>query len=285
MTTLVSLLAFGFFLGMRHATDADHVIAVSTIVSRERNLKGAALVGALWGVGHTVTVLVVGGAIILFGVVIPPRIGLAMEFAVAVMLVILGLFTLSSVTQRIREQVTYTLAGQHPHGHGGDGHLHTHRHGDYAHAHSHGHGSADHGHAEDDTPQAKLDKKLGGLKSYVMIRPLIVGVVHGLAGSAAVALLVLTAIRDPGWAVGYLAIFGLGTIAGMMLITSVIAAPMVYASRLPNINIFMRLASGVLSLGFGLYLMFQTGWVDGLFTGQAAFPSLVASGPVDGRGG
>ncbi|MFN0317998.1 MAG: hypothetical protein ACKVQA_23470 [Burkholderiales bacterium] len=279
MTAFFSLLAFGFFLGMRHATDADHVIAVSTIVSRERNLKGAALIGALWGVGHTVTVLVVGGAIILFGVVIPPKVGLAMEFAVAVMLVTLGLFTLSSVTQRIREQVAYTLAGQHPHGHGGDGHLHTHMHGDYVHAHSHGHGKANHGHAEDDTPQAMLDKKLGALKPYLMIRPFIVGVVHGLAGSAAVALLVLAAIRDPAWAVGYLAVFGLGTVAGMMLITSLIAAPMVYAARLPNINIFMRLASGVLSLGFGLYLMFQIGWVDGLFAGHVALPSMTVDGP------
>ncbi|MSQ60957.1 MAG: high-affinity nickel-transport family protein [Betaproteobacteria bacterium] len=279
MTAFFSLLAFGFFLGMRHATDADHVIAVSTIVSRERNLKWAALIGALWGVGHTVTVLAVGGAIILFGVVIPPKVGLAMEFAVAVMLVILGLFTLSSVTQSIREQVAYTLAGQHPHGHGGDGHLHTHVHGDYVHAHSHGHGSANHGHAEDDTPQAKLDKKLGGLKPYLLIRPMIVGVVHGLAGSAAVALLVLAAIRDPAWAVGYLAIFGLGTVAGMMLITSLIAAPMVYASRLPNLNIFMRLASGVLSLGFGLYLIFQIGWVDGLFAGQVALVPVTVGGP------
>lgn len=268
MTTLLSLLAFGFFLGMRHATDADHVIAVSTIVSRERSLKGAALIGALWGVGHTLTVLVVGSAIILFGVVIPPHVGLAMEFAVAVMLVVLGLFTLSSVTRRIREQVTYQLAGEHPHGRHDDGHLHTHRHGDYIHAHSHGHGLADHGHREEDTPQARLDRSLGGLKPYLMIRPLVVGVVHGLAGSAAVALLVLAAVREPAWAVAYLAVFGLGTVAGMMLITSALAVPMARAgNRSLALGIFMRLASGALSLGFGLYLMFQVGVVEGLFTG------------------
>jgi ABC-type nickel/cobalt efflux system permease component RcnA len=268
MTTLLSLLAFGFFLGMRHATDADHVIAVSTIVSRERSLKGAAIIGGLWGIGHTVTVLIVGGAIILFGVVIPPRVGLAMEFAVGVMLVGLGLFTLASVTRNIREQVTYYLAGAHPHGGSNDGHLHTHQHGDYIHAHSHGHGGTDHGHAEEDTPQARLDRRLGGLGPYALVRPLIVGVVHGLAGSAAVALLVLTAIRDPLWAVGYLAIFGAGTVAGMMLITSVIAVPLTYGARLPNLGTLMRLASGVLSLAFGMYLMFQIGFIDGLFTGQ-----------------
>lgn len=85
--TLLPILALGFFLGMRHATDADHVVAVSTIVSRERSLRAAARVGVLWGIGHTLTILVVGGAIILFGVVIPPRLGLGMEFSVAIMLV------------------------------------------------------------------------------------------------------------------------------------------------------------------------------------------------------
>lgn len=266
LTALFSLLSVGFFLGMRHATDADHVIAVSTIVTQQRSLKGAALIGGLWGVGHTVTVMVVGGLIIVFDVVIPPRIGLAMEFAVGIMLVVLGLFTLSNVTRQIREQVTHYLNGEHPHAHGGDGHLHTHRHGDYIHAHSHGHDDANHGHGEAETPQARLDAWLGGLRPYMMIRPVMVGVVHGLAGSAAVALLVLTAVRDVVWAVSYLAVFGLGTVAGMMLITSVIAGPMAYGARLPNVNTFMRLASGVISLGFGIYLVFQIGMVDGLFS-------------------
>jgi hypothetical protein len=102
---------------------------------------------------------------------------------------------------------------------------------------------------------------------YHLLRPLIVGVVHGLAGSAAMALLVLNAIRDPWWGVAYLLVYGLGTVAGMMLITAAIAAPFAYsASRLPRINMFMRFASGVLSLGFGLFLMFYIGFVDGLFT-------------------
>src|SRR6185436_2987509 len=105
VVTLFSLVALGFFLGMRHATDADHVIAISTIVSRQRKLGSAALIGALWGVGHTMTVAVVGGAIILFGVVIPPHVGLAMEFAVGVMLVLLGVMSLSGITQRIRDAV------------------------------------------------------------------------------------------------------------------------------------------------------------------------------------
>ena len=91
------ILLLGFSLGMRHATDADHVVAIAAIVSRERSVAGSALIGAAWGAGHTVTVMAVGSAIILFGFVIPPRLGLAMEFAVGVMLVVLGILTLAGV--------------------------------------------------------------------------------------------------------------------------------------------------------------------------------------------
>src|SRR5215218_9811835 len=92
-----SLLLLGFLLGVRHATDADHVLAVATIVSRQRALRGSAMIGAAWGVGHTLTILAVGGAVILFGVAIPARLGLAMELAVGLMLVTLGVLTLTGV--------------------------------------------------------------------------------------------------------------------------------------------------------------------------------------------
>src|SRR5690242_21095224 len=95
--SIASFLSLGFFLGMRHATDADHVVAIATIVSRERSVVGSALIGAAWGVGHTVTVMAVGAAIIVFGVVIPPRLGMSMELAVGVMLVLLGVLTLTGV--------------------------------------------------------------------------------------------------------------------------------------------------------------------------------------------
>src|SRR6516162_3767785 len=94
---LASLLLLGFFLGMRHATDADHVVAIATIVSRERGLLGSALIGAAWGVGHTITIMAVGTAIVVFGVVIPPQLGLSMEFAVGIMLVLLGVLTLTGM--------------------------------------------------------------------------------------------------------------------------------------------------------------------------------------------
>lgn len=222
MISLVAIVAVGFVLGMRHATDPDHVIAVTTIVSRQRSIRSAALVGALWGVGHTLTILAVGAAIILFNVIIPPRLGLAMELAVGIMLILLGVLNLTGMTRQITERFTPKVAG---------GHSHVHAHGDYVHTHFHGHHVQDHGHAEDATPLAKLDRsfsKVGGgmgkqLGLYQALRPLLVGIVHGLAGSAAVALLVLTTIHNSAWGVLYLLIFGVGTIAGMMLTTAAIA--------------------------------------------------------------
>ena len=258
MLEALPLIALGFFLGMRHATDADHVIAIATIVSRQRRLASAAWVGAIWGIGHTITVVFVGGAIIFFSVVIPPRIGLAMELAVAIMLVILGVLTLTGMTQWLRDNVTPNLWGSH---------AHTHAHGDYAHSHTHGHTEADHGHKVEATPQAWLDTRLGGLSLYQAVRPLVIGLIHGLAGSAAVALLVLAAIHDPAWAFVYLMLFGVGTICGMMLITMALSAPFaVSANRFPRFNVYLRVASGLLSVGFGLFLVVYIGWVDGLFS-------------------
>ena len=271
VTDLVSLLLLGFFLGMRHATDADHVIAIATIVSRQRALRGSVLIGAAWGIGHTLTILAVGSAIILFGVVIPARVGLAMELAVGVMLVILGLLTLTGMGRVLRDAVAPDrplLAHAHPHGHDLAVHDHPHAHGDYVHRHAHGHDARDHGHPADQTPLARLDRSLGTLSLYQWLRPLVVGIVHGLAGSAAVALLVLAAVRDPTWAIAYLLLLGAGTVAGMMLITVALAAPFAFSwSRLPRFNWQLRVASGLISLGFGLLLIYEIGFrAGGLFT-------------------
>ena len=235
------MIVLGFLLGMRHATDADHVIAVSTIVSRQRSAWGAALIGSLWGIGHTVTIMVVGGVIIIFDLVIPPRLGLAMEFSVAVMLILLGIASLFGFTTR----VTTALTGSHEPDRGT--HAHPHAHSDYVHTHPHGHQAGSHGHEEAATPLSRLDRALGGIGLYQAVRPLVVGLVHGLAGSAAVALLVLATIRDPLWAVAYLFLFGLGTVVGMMLITAVIALPFAYsAGRFAIVNRYLGLAAGSL---------------------------------------
>jgi high-affinity nickel-transport protein len=261
MITLLSIIALGFFLGMRHATDPDHVIAVTTIVSRQRSIRHAAVIGVLWGLGHTITILAVGSAIIVFGLVIPPRVGLTMEFSVGLMLILLGVLNLSGMMRWITETLTPMRLGQHAH-------AHPHGHGDYAHTHSHGHGGPEkHGHAEDATPVGWMDRTFGRLGIYQVLRPLAVGIVHGLAGSAAVALLVLTTIRVASWAVFYLLVFGLGTVAGMMLITAAIALPFKFSeTRFARLNRGLGLASGVISLGFGLFIVYQMGFVNGLFT-------------------
>lgn len=194
-------------LGMRHATDPDHIVAVTTIVSRERSLRRAIGIGVLWGIGHTVTIFAVGGAIVLYKFAFTPRLGLSMEFSVALMLVVLGALNLTS--------------------------------------------------------------RSGAPLPAPRLRPFVVGVVHGLAGSAAATLLILPLIDDVRWALVYLVVFGAGTVAGMALITMAIAAPSVYAgARLAGLQRGVRLASGAASLAFGAYLGYKIGFVDGLFTAQ-----------------
>ena len=256
MMTLLSILLLGFFLGMRHATDSDHVVAVTTIVSRQRTVGSAALTGIFWGIGHSLTLLVVGGAIIFFSIVIPERLGLSLEFCVALMLVLLGVVNLRVAMRSMR--VDPVLAAEE--------HEHVHRHGDYVHTHAHGHESGNHGHNEDSVPPARLDRIFGRVKWYRAIRPIIIGVVHGLAGSAAVALLVLPIIQRPTWALAYLIVFGLGTVTGMMLMTATIAVPIAYTARFSFLNRHFGTAAGAVSLGFGLFLGYQIGFVDGLFT-------------------
>ena len=208
LAALLTVLLLGFLLGMRHATDPDHVVAVTTIVSQQRSLARAARTGVLWGVGHSATILLVGGAIIALKLQvggIPPRVGLSLEFAVAVMLVVLGLLTLAGGERRVSDSTA---------------------------------------------------------------RPVTVGFVHGLAGSAAVATLPQVAlIPDPRWAAGYLAVFGVGTIAGMLLVTVSIAAPTLLAvRRFATMNQALRIASGVASIALGIFLVHRIGFVDGLFT-------------------
>lgn len=224
MTTLLSILLLGFFLGMRHATDCDHVVAVTTIVSKQRSLGSAALTGIFWGIGHSLTLLVVGGAIIFFGIVIPERLGLGLEFCVALMLILLGALNIRSAMR--------SLGGKD----------------------------------KEWEPEKGLDRVFGRAKWYGAVRPLIIGIVHGLAGSAAVALLVLPIIQRPIWAWAYLLVFGLGTVAGMMLMTTTIAVPITYTARFTFFRHHLATAAGCLSLGFGLFLAYQIGFVNGLFT-------------------
>jgi high-affinity nickel permease len=259
MIGFLSILAVGFFLGMRHATDPDHVIAVTTIVSNQRNSMRAALIGAFWGVGHTLTIFVVGAGIILFNLVIPVRVGLSMEMSVAVMLILLGLWNIAGFVRAVParpapDHGAETLVHSHPHSHG-----------DYIHNHVHAHQ-----HESNHAPLDWMDRVFGKVSLYQYLRPLVVGIVHGLAGSAAVALLVLTTIRNVHWAVAYLLVFGVGTIAGMMLITMSIASAFTMMGRgRQKFSRRLALASGLLSLGFGLFVAYQICFVNGLFTNHA----------------
>ncbi|HMJ57391.1 MAG TPA: high-affinity nickel-transport family protein [Polyangiaceae bacterium] len=237
---LLAILALGFFLGMRHATDSDHIVAMTTIVSREKSIRAASMVGALWGVGHTLTILLVGGAIVLFGLVFPPRVGLTMELSVAIMLVVLGAMNVAGFRQEMKKlQALPAGAGTLP-------------------------GAA---HDERDPHRHSALSMVTRVVGYrAALRSIVIGTVHGLAGSAAVALLVLTTIRDSRWALLYLFLFGIGTIAGMMLITSALAVPLVHAGRrFPHWKRHIGWVTGVLSVGFGLLLVYQIGFVDGLF--------------------
>jgi ABC-type nickel/cobalt efflux system permease component RcnA len=259
MISFLSIIAVGFFLGMRHATDPDHVIAVTTIVTRQRNLLRAALTGIVWGIGHTLTIFVVGSAIILFDLVIPARIGLSMEFSVGLMLIVLGAMNISSFMRTARAaapapEETDVI------------HSHVHTHGDYAHSHAHGHAPEAHTHSRQ-TPLTWLDRIFGRIGLYQQLRPLVVGIVHGLAGSAAVALLILTTIRNPHWAMLYLLVFGAGTVGGMMLITmSIASAFKFFGKRSERFSHWLGFASGLLSLAFGLFVAYQIGFGNGLFS-------------------
>jgi ABC-type nickel/cobalt efflux system permease component RcnA len=232
----------GLILGMRHSTDADHVVAISTIVSRQRSIRNAAFIGLVWGMGHTITILIVGSLIILFGVRIPPRVGLSMEFSVAVMLVLLGVLNLSGIMQKIGTYFSPKIANPI-------------------------NGPATHqaGTAMDGTEKF-VRNSIGRFGLYQCLRPLIIGLVHGLAGSAAVALLVLTTIHNPVWATVYLLIFGAGTMIGMMLMTTAIALPLSFAGdRFKRLSHYFGVTSGMVSLCFGSFLVYQLGFLGGLF--------------------
>lgn len=256
MLSLAAILSLGFLLGMRHATDPDHVVAVTTIVAKQRGIGKAGLIGALWGLGHSCTIFVVGTMIILFQVTIPLRVGLSMEFAVAAMLILLGILNLTGTLRQLQERFLPNSLGQRA-------------------ATSSQTNSLDAPKRSAPLPYpeagiAILDEGFAGMFQtmgpYTLFRPLIIGIVHGLAGSAAVAILVMATIHDPWWAIAYLLVFGIGTVAGMILITTVIAMPFTLTgTRFSGLSRGMGIASGLISVGFGLFLSYQIGIVDGLF--------------------
>jgi ABC-type nickel/cobalt efflux system permease component RcnA len=227
--SLFAAFGLGLLLGIQHALDPDHLIAVSTIVSEHRNFKWASLIGAFWGLGHTTTLFIVGVLVIGLRVSIPPRLGESLELLVALMLVVLGLNVLRKAfgVQRV--------------------HMHTHSHNPETHTHFHAHENPqqDHAHAH---------------AFKTMRRPFIVGMVHGLAGSAALMLLVLSTIESPAGGLLYIVIFGLGSVGGMLLLSGIISLPFVLtAQRFGSINRWIRVAAGIASVCFGIFLGWEIG--------------------------
>jgi len=228
-------LTLGFVLGLRHALDADHLAAVSTFVTEEKNLLRSSLVGIYWGMGHTAALLVFGSALLVFRFVVAPRTSQFLEFLVGCMLVILGLRVLFHTGKNEPVHV-------HTHSHDGATHSHLHFHlGEDGHQHQH--------------RTLRFGKK-----------PFVVGVVHGLAGTAAVLLVVVGAIPSLLLAFGTILIFGVGTIGGMMAMSVLMSVPFAFmAGRWLAMERAVRLASGLFSLGFGIFLAWEVGFLQGYF--------------------
>lgn len=225
-----SLLGFGFLLGVKHAFEADHIAAVSTIVSKHKSIKKSSLTGILWGFGHTISLLAVGLIVLLLKIKIPEKIALSFEFIVAVMLVILGFNVLITIN---KNKI----------------HLHKHEHGKEQHIHFHSH---------------KLTKQHQH-EHFSLNKSLFIGLVHGLAGSAALSLLVLAAINSILLGLFYILIFGIGTIIGMAFITSMISLPFALISgKLEKTQTFLMISAGFTSTILGFILMYDIGIVKGL---------------------
>ena len=222
--TTTSVLALGFVLGLRHATEADHLAAVSAIVSEKKNIFTASIVGGLWGIGHTISLFLVGLIVIFLKLQISESVESKLEGIVGIMLVLLGL------------NAIYKLAKSDT------AHSHAHSHGDITHTHPHTHDEA-----EAEEPHHRLSP-----------RSVLVGMVHGLAGSAALMLMIVPLIPSAFVALLYIVIFGVGSIAGMMAMSLLIGLPFHFtASRFRFLNAGIRVAAGLFSLILGISIIYE----------------------------
>lgn len=230
--TLLSILGLGFVLGIKHAIEPDHVIAVSTIASQSKKLLRSSLAGVFWGIGHTATLFIIGIVLILMKGEIPEKWAMSLEFLVGIMLVYLGITTILS------------FKNIHVHKHEQNGALHNH-------VHSHDHsGTHEHHHQH---------KKVSYLKS------MLIGLVHGLAGSGAMVVLTMSTVNSAWEGAIYILIFGAGTVIGMLFFTTLIGIPFVFSAKKFSLNKTLTQVTGVISTGFGIYYMYNLGVTEGLF--------------------
>ncbi|HNG32712.1 MAG TPA: hypothetical protein PK012_23740, partial [Blastocatellia bacterium] len=231
----VAILGLGLVIGLRHALDTDHLAAVSTIVSERKNLLGSILIGGLWGIGHTISLLIAGVAVIFLHVQIE-KYEKPLEFGVALMLIALGANVLIKLAR------------------GGKLHFHEHEHGGHHHVHPHLHDGQ-----PEPQPHTHHGLKIG-------FRPLVIGMIHGLAGSAALMLAVLATIKSTALAFAYILIFGIGSIGGMMVMSLLLSLPIHFTMvSFKWTNLAVRALAGIFSLGFGLFMAYEIGYVEGLF--------------------
>ena len=231
---LLSVLGLGFIVGLQHAFEADHVAAVSSIVSRRQGIRGISWHGVVWGLGHTLTLLLVAGTCIVTKATVSDRLAGQLEFGVGVMLVVLG----GHVLWRLwRDRVHI---GAHAHA---DGTLHVH-------AHSHRHDPTSHQHSAHEHQHGMT----------MPWRTLLVGTMHGMAGSAALVVLAASHIESPWWGMVYVLLFGLGSVIGMALLSAVIALPLTYTARsLTAGNHGLQLIIGVITIGIGMAIIAEVG--------------------------
>ena len=231
----LAVLGIGLVFGLRHATEVDHVVAVSTIVSQHKNVLRSAAVGAMWGAGHTAALLVIGALVLSLRVAIPERVSSWLEFGVALMIIGLGISALWRALRRSSE------VHVHQHSHDGQSHKHVHFHEKQTRHEPSSHSA----HSHD--------------VSRIGWKPLLIGTMHGVAGSGALTLLVLTQINSPWVGMLYLGIFGVGSIVGMLLMSGLIGLPFALTSRnLTHVHHRLQTVAAILSICFGVWYAYQT---------------------------
>lgn len=232
--SMMAVLSIGLVFGLKHATEVDHVVAISTIVSRHRNIFHSAVVGALWGAGHTVSLLIVAAIVLTLRVAIPERVSGWLEFGVALMIIALGI---SALRRALRENAHV--------------HVHQHRHDGLSHTHIHFH--------ENETGhEPAVPSQHSHAVSRLGWKPVLIGMMHGLAGSGALTLLVLTQISSSWVGFLYVATFGLGSIAGMLLMSGLIGLPFAFSSRkLTHLHQGLQTLAAVFSICFGIWYAYK----------------------------
>jgi ABC-type nickel/cobalt efflux system permease component RcnA len=237
----ISILFFGFVLGLKHAVEADHLAAVSTIVTERKSLLSSIIVGGIWGLGHTISLFAAGVFVLLLDFQISERVEGFLELGVGIMLIFLGLNVMRKILR------------------GGTLHFHTHAHGGHTHAHPHIH---EHARSANDEPHSHAEPHTHH-ESSLSPRPLIIGLVHGLAGSAGLMLIVLPTIQTRYLGLLYIIIFGIGSIGGMMLMSFLVSLPLrLTALRFSRINALLRCLASLASIGLGLWIVYEKGFAD-----------------------